>query len=130
MQFFNLLNVDPSDVLRIKNKYEQALKSSNKLDQSTKLSLDDMVRQLNLTETILVDSEGKIIPFSIQTISPEFSYVFFTSNDNGDSLKTSLESIEYDLSRLKQLSNDEVMQRELLQSGTPYFVRDSSVYIV
>ena len=124
------MNVDPSDVLRIKDEYEQALKSSNKLDQSSKLSIDDMVRQLNLTETIFVDSEGKIIPFSIQTISPEFSYVFFTSIDNEDSLRSSLESIEYDLSRLKQLTNDEVMQRELLQSGTPYFVRDSSVYVI
>lgn len=130
MQFFNLLNVDPSDVLRIKDEYEQALKSTNKLDQSSKLSLDEMVRQLNLTETIFVDSDGKIIPFSIQSISPDFSYVFFTSNDNEDSLKSTLESIEYDLSRLKQLSNDEVMQRELLQSGTPYFVRDSSVFVI
>ena len=124
------MNVDPSDVLRIKDEYEQALKSSNKLDPSSKLSIDEMVKQLNLTETIFVDSEGKIIPFSIQAISSDFSYVFFTSNDNGDSLRSTLDTIEYDLSRLKQLSTDEVLQRELLQSNSPYFVRDSSIYIV
>lgn len=130
MQFFNILNVDPSAFIDIKDKYENALKSTGRLDENVRLSIDEMVRQIDLTHSILVNSDGKIIPFSIQDITPDFSYVFFTSNDNGEDLRSSLEKINYNLSKLTRLTNDEVMQRELLQSGTPYFVIDSTVCII
>ena len=130
MQFFNLLNVDPSSVIDIKDRYENALKSTGRLDDTTRLSIDEMIRQIDLTHSILVKSDGKIIPFSIQDIASDFSYVFFTADDDGEDLRSSLDTINYDLSKLTKLSNDEVMQRELLQSGTPFFIIDSTVCII
>ena len=129
MEFFNLLNIEPSAALSMKDRYESALKATNRLDESAALTFDDMFKHLNITDSILVDNTGKIIPFSIQPLTPEFSVTFYTA-DNCDTLKSFLESINYDLSSLKQVSNDAAMQMELLGSGTPYVIMGSKIYIV
>ena len=129
MEFFNLLNVDPSDALSMKDRYEKALRAAHKLDDATTFTFDSMFKQINLTDSILVDQDGKIIPFSIQDITPDFCVTFFTADSN-DTLKSFLEQIDYNLSSLKQVSNDEVMQMDLLESGTPYVVMDNKTYIV
>ena len=129
MEFFNLLNVDPSTALSMKDRYEKALRAAHKLDDDATFTFDNMFKQINLTDSILVDQDGKIIPFSIQDITPHFCVTFFTADSN-DTLKSFLEQINYDLSSLKQVSNDEVMQMDLLESGTPYVVMDNKTYIV
>ena len=129
MEFFNLLNVDPSAALSMKDRYEKALRAANKLDDDTTFTFDSMFKQINLTDSILVDQDSKIIPFSIQDITPDFCVTFFTADSN-DTLKSFLEQINYDLSSLKQVSNDEVMQMNLLESGTPYVVMDSKTFII
>ena len=129
MEFFNLLNIEPSAALSMKDRYESALKATSRLDESAVLTFDDMFKHLNITDSILVDNTGKIIPFSIQSLTPEFSVTFYTA-DNCDTLKSFLESINYDLSRLKQVSNDAAIQMELLGSGTPYVIMGSKIYIV
>ena len=129
MEFFNLLNIEPSAALSMKDRYEAALKATNRLDESAALTFDDMFKHLNITDSILVDNTGKIIPFSIQSLTSEFSVTFYTA-DNCDTLKSFLESINYDLSSLKQVSNDAAMQMELLGSGTPYVIMGSKIYIV
>ena len=129
MEFFNLLNIEPSAALSIKDRYESALKATNNLDEDASLTFDDMFKHLNITDSILVDNTGKIIPFSIQSLTSEFSVTFYTA-DNCDTLKSFLESINYDLSSLKQVSNDAAMQMELLGSGTPYVIMSSKIYIV
>ena len=129
MEFFNLLNIEPSAALSMKDRYESALKATNRLDESAALTFDDMFKHLNITDSILVDNTGKIIPFSIQSLTSEFSVTFYTA-DNCDTLKSFLESINYDLSSLKQVSNDAAMQMELLGSGTPYIIMGSKIYIV
>ena len=129
MEFFNLLNIEPSAALSMKDRYESALKATNRLDESAALTFDDMFKHLNITDSILVDNTGKIIPFSIQSLTSEFSVTFYTA-DNCDTLKSFLESINYDLSTLKQVSNDAAMQIELLGSGTPYVIIGSKIYIV
>ena len=129
MEFFNLLNVDPSSALSMKDRYEKALRATHKLDDGSSFTFDSMFKQINLTDSILVDQDGKIIPFSIQDITPDFCVTFFTADSN-DTLKSFLEQINYDLSSLKQVSNDEVMQMDLLESGTPYVVMDNKTYIV
>ena len=129
MEFFNLLNIEPSAALSIKDRYESALKATNRLDESAALTFDDMFKHLNITDSILVDNTGKIIPFSIQSLTSEFSVTFYAA-DNCDTLKSFLESINYDLSSLKQVSNDAAMQMELLGSGTPYVIMGSKIYIV
>ena len=129
MEFFNLLNIEPSAALYMKDRYESALKATNRLDESAALTFDDMFKHLNITDSILVDNTGKIIPFSIQSLTSEFSVTFYTA-DNCDNLKSFLESINYDLSSLKQVSNDAVMQMELLGSSTPYVIMGSKIYIV
>ena len=128
MEFFNLLNVDPSDALSMKDRYEKALRATHKLDDGSSFTFDSMFKQINLTDSILVDQDGKIIPFSIQDITPDFCVTFFTADSN-ETLKSFLEQINYDLSSLKQVSNDEVMQMDLLESGTPYVVMDNKTYI-
>ena len=129
MEFFNLLNIEPSAALSMKDRYESALKATSRLDESAALTFDDMFKHLNITDSILVDNTGKIIPFSIQSLTSEFSVTFYTA-DNCDTLKSFLESINYDLSSLKQVSNDAAMQMELLGSGTPYVIMGSKIYIV
>ena len=129
MEFFNLLNVDPSSALSMKDRYEKALRATHKLDDGSSFTFDSMFKQINLTDSILVDQDGKIIPFSIQDITPDFCVTFFTADSN-DTLKSFLEQINYDLSSLKQVSNDEVMQMDLLESGTPYVVMDNKTYIL
>ena len=129
MEFFNLLNVDPSAALSMKDRYEKALRATHKLDDGSSFTFDSMFKQINLTDSILVDQDGKIIPFSIQDITPDFCVTFFTSDSN-ETLKSFLEQINYDLSSLKQVSNDEVMQMDLLESGTPYVVMDAKTYIL
>ena len=129
MEFFNLLNVDPSDALSMKDRYEKALRAAHKLDDGSSFTFDSMFKQINLTDSILVDQDGKIIPFSIQDITPDFCVTFFTADSN-DTLKTFLEQINYDLSSLKQVSNDEVMQMDLLESGTPYVVMDNKTFVI
>ena len=129
MEFFNLLNIEPSAALSMKDRYESALKATNRLDESAALTFDDMFKHLNITDSILVDNTGKIIPFSIQSLTSEFSVTFYTA-DNCDTLKSFLESINYDLSILKQVSNDDAMQMELIGSGTPYVIIGSKIYIV
>ena len=129
MEFFNLLNVDPSDALSMKDRYEKASRATHKLDDEATFTFDSMFKQINLTDSILVDKDGKIIPFSIQDITPDFCVTFFTA-DSSETLKSFLEQINYDLSSLKQVSNDEVMQMDLLESGTPYVVMDNKTYIV
>ena len=129
MEFFNLLNIEPSAALSMKDRYESALKATGKLDEDASLTFDDMFKHLNITDSILVDNTGKIIPFSIQSLTSEFSVTFYTA-DNCDNLKSFLESINYDLSSLKQVSNDAAMQMELLGSGTPYVIMGSKIYIV
>ena len=129
MEFFNLLNIEPSAALSMKDRYESALKANSRLDESATLTFDDMFKHLNITDSILVDNTGKIIPFSIQSLTSEFSVTFYTA-DNCDTLKSFLESINYDLSSLKQVSNDAAMQMELLGSGTPYVIMGSKIYIV
>ena len=129
MEFFNLLNIEPSAALSMKDRYESALKATNNLDEDATLTFDDMFKHLNITDSILVDNTGKIIPFSIQSLTSEFSVIFYTA-DNCDTLKSFLESINYDLSSLKQVSNDAAMQMELLGSGTPYVIMGSKIYIV
>ena len=129
MEFFNLLNIEPSAALSMKDRYESALKATNRLNESAALTFDDMFKHLNITDSILVDNTGKIIPFSIQSLTSEFSVTFYTA-DNCDTLKSFLESINYDLSSLKQVSNDAAMQMELLGSGTPYVIMGSKIYIV
>ena len=129
MEFFNLLNVDPSAALSMKDRYEKALRAANKLDDDTTFTFDSMFKQINLTDSILVDQDSKIIPFSIQDITPDFCVTFFTADSN-KTLKSFLEQIDYDLSSLKQVSNDEVMQMDLLESGTPYVVMDSNTFII
>ena len=129
MEFFNLLNIEPSAALSMKDRYESALKATNRLDESAALTFDDMFKHLNITDSILVDNTGKIIPFSIQSLTSEFSVTFYTA-DNCDTLKSFLESINYDLSILKPISNDAAMQMELLGSGTPYVIMGSKIYIV
>lgn len=129
MEFFNLLNVDPSAALSMKDRYEKALRAAHKLDDGSSFTFDNMFKQINLTDSILVDQDGKIIPFSIQDITPDFCVTFFTADSN-DTLKSFLEQIDYDLSSLKQVSNDEVMQMDLLESGTPYIVMDAKTYIL
>ena len=129
MEFFNLLNIEPSAALSMKDRYESALKATSRLDESAVLTFDDMFKHLNITDSILVDNTGKIIPFSIQSLTSEFSVTFYTA-DNCDTLKSFLESINYDLSRLKQVSNDAAIQMELLGSGTPYVIMGSKIYIV
>ena len=129
MEFFNLLNIEPSAALSMKDRYEYALKATSKLDEDASLTFDDMFKHLNITDSILVDNTGKIIPFSIQSLTSEFSVTFYTA-DNCDTLKSFLESINYDLSSLKQVSNDAAMQMELLGSGTPYVIMGSKIYIV
>ena len=129
MEFFNLLNIEPSAALSMKDRYESALKATGKLDEDASLTFDDMFKHLNITDSILVDNTGKIIPFSIQSLTSEFSVTFYTA-DNCDNLKSFLESINYDLSSLTQVSNDAAMQMELLGSGTPYVIMGSKIYIV
>ena len=129
MEFFNLLNIEPSAALSMKDRYESALKATSNLDEDASLTFDDMFKHLNITDSILVDNTGKIIPFSIQSLTSEFSVTFYTA-DNCDTLKSFLESINYDLSSLKQVSNDAAMQMELLGSGTPYVIMNSKIYIV
>ena len=129
MEFFNLLNVDPSAALSMKDRYEKALRAAHKLDDDTTFTFDIMFKHINLTDSILVDQDGKIIPFSIQDITPDFCVTFFTADSN-ETLKSFLEQIDYNLSSLKQVSNDEVMQMDLLESGTPYVVMDNKTYIV
>ena len=129
MEFFNLLNIEPSAALSMKDRYESALKATNRLDESAALTFDDMFKHLNITDSILVDNTGKIIPFSIQSLTSEFSVTFYTA-DNCDTLKSFLESINYDLSILKPVSNDAAMQMELLGSRTPYVIIGSKIYIV
>ena len=129
MEFFNLLNIEPSAALSMKDRYESALKATNRLNESAALTFDDMFKHLNIADSILVDNTGKIIPFSIQSLTSEFSVTFYTA-DNCDTLKSFLESINYDLSSLKQVSNDAAMQMELLGSGTPYVIMGSKIYIV
>ena len=129
MEFFNLLNVDPSSALSMKDRYEKALRAAHKLDDDVTFTFDSMFKQINLTDSILVDQDGKIIPFSIQDITPDFCVTFFTADSN-DTLKSFLEQIDYNLSSLKQVSNDEVMQMDLLESGTPYVVMDSNTFII
>ena len=129
MEFFNLLNMEPSAALSIKDIYESALKATSKLDEDASLTFDDMFKHLKLTDSILVDNTGKIIPFSIQSLTYEFSVTFYTA-DTCDTLKSFLESINYDLSSLKQVSSEAAMQMELLGSGTPYVIMDSKIYIV
>ena len=129
MEFFNLLNIEPSAALSMKDRYESALKATSNLDEDASLTFDDMFKHLNITDSILVDNTGKIIPFSIQSLTSEFSVTFYTA-DNCDTLKSFLESINYDLSSLKQVSNDAAMQMELLGSGTPYVIMGSKIYIV
>ena len=129
MEFFNLLNIEPSAALSMKDRYESALKATSNLDEDAALTFDDMFKHLNITDSILVDNTGKIIPFSIQSLTSEFSVTFYTA-DNCDTLKSFLESINYDLSSLKQVSNDAAMQMELLGSGTPYVIMGSKIYIV
>ena len=129
MEFFNLLNIEPSAVLSMKDRYESALKDTSNLDEDASLTFDDMFKHLNITDSILVDNTGKIIPFSIQSLTSEFSVTFYTA-DNCDTLKSFLESINYDLSSLKQVSNDAAMQMELLGSGTPYVIMGSKIFIV
>ena len=129
MEFFNLLNIEPSAALSMKDRYESALKVTNRLDESAALTFDDMFKHLNITDSILVDNTGKIIPFSIQSLTSEFSVTFYTA-DNCDTLKSFLESINYDLSNLNPVSNDAAMQMELLGSGTPYVIMGSKIYIV
>ena len=129
MEFFNLLNIEPSAALSMKDRYETALKATSNLDEDASLTFDDMFKHLNITDSILVDNTGKIIPFSIQSLTSEFSVTFYTA-DNCDNLKSFLESINYDLSILKQVSNDAAMQMELLGSGTPYVIMGSKIYIV
>ena len=130
MEFFNLLNVDPSAALSMKDRYEKALRDAHKLDDDgCPFTFDIMFKQINLTDSILVDQDGKIIPFSIQDITPDFCVTFFTADSN-ETLKSFLEQINYDLSSLKEVSNDEVMQMDLLESGTPYVVMDSKTFII
>ena len=129
MEFFNLLNIEPSAALSMKDRYESALKATNNLDEDASLTFDDMFKHLNITDSILVDNTGKIIPFSIQSLTSEFSVTFYTA-DNCDTLKSFLESINYDLSILKPVSNDAAMQMELLGSGTLYVIMGSKIYIV
>ena len=129
MEFFNLLNIEPSAALSMQDRYESALQATNRLNESAALTFDDMFKHLNITDSILVDNTGKIIPFSIQSLTSEFSVTFYTA-DNCDTLKSFLESINYDLSSLKQVSNDAAMQMELLGSGTPYVIMGSKIYIV
>ena len=129
MEFFNLLNVDPSAALSMKDRYEKALRAAHKLDDDTTFTFDSMFKQINLTDSILVDQDGKIIPFSIQDITPDFCVTFFTADSN-ETLKSFLEQIDYDLSSLKQVSNDEVMQMDLLESGTPYIVMDNKTFVI
>ena len=129
MEFFNLLNVDPSAALSMKDRYEKALRAAHKLDDDATFTFDSMFKHINLTDSILVDQDGKIIPFSIQDITPDFCVTFFTADYN-ETLKSFLEQINYNLSSLKQVSNDDVMQMDLLESGTPYVVMDSKTFII
>lgn len=129
MEFFNLLNMEPSAALSIKDRYESALKATSKLDEDATFTFDDMFKHLKLTDSILVDNTGKIIPFSIQSLTSEFSVTFYTGDDC-KTLKSFLESINYDLSILKPVSSEAAMQMELLGSGTPYVIMGSKIYIV
>lgn len=97
---------DIEDICTAKLEIESYLLANKKIEK--KLSLDEFLKEyLNITNNIYLYKDI-VIPFNILNIN-NIKYIVVGNNDNTNILLDKLNSIDYDLSVLKQYKNENII---------------------
>lgn len=120
--------VDISDIEQLimaKVTIENKLKEANEDYES--LKLEEFVVKYAALPNVIVDN-GEILPFSIVDVEGEKYLMYSSETDKSlDKIKSHLKNIDYDLSKLKELSYREMVMK--LDDLNSYYMIGSKFYI-
>lgn len=120
--------VDISDIEQLimaKVTIENKLKESN--EDYDNLKLEEFVVKYAALPNVIVDN-GEILPFSIVDVEGEKYLMYSSETDKSlDKIKSHLKNIDYDLSKLKELSYREMVMK--LDDLNSYYMIGSKFYV-
>ena len=123
----HIVNIgDIEDLILAKIQIDKILIETNKIDK--KLELNEFLSKyalLNITYFI----HSNAIAFNIVNIESE-NYIFISENKFVDELVKDLESISYDLSKLKSTTSAELIQKYSNIDNARYFVINGLLYVI
>lgn len=120
--------VDISDIEQLimaKVTIENKLKEAN--EDYENLKLEEFVVKYATLPNVIVDN-GEILPFSIVDVEGEKYLMYSSETDKSlDKIKSHLKNIDYDLSKLKELSYREMVMK--LDDLNSYYMIGSKFYV-
>lgn len=120
--------VDISDIEQLimaKVTIENKLKEAN--EDYENLKLEEFVMKYAALPNVIVDN-GEILPFSIVDVEGEKYLMYSSETDKSlDKIKSHLKNIDYDLSKLKELSYREMVMK--LDDLNSYYMIGSKFYV-
>lgn len=120
--------VDISDIEQLimaKVTIENKLKEAN--EDYENLKLEEFVVKYAALSNVIVDN-GEILPFSIVDVEGEKYLMYSSETDKSlDKIKSHLKNIDYDLSKLKELSYREMVMK--LDDLNSYYMIGSKFYV-
>ena len=120
--------VDISDIEQLimaKVTIENKLKEAN--EDYENIKLEEFVVKYAALSNVIVDN-GEILPFSIVDVEGEKYLMYSSETDKSlDKIKSHLKNIDYDLSKLKELSYREMVMK--LDDLNSYYMIGSKFYV-
>ena len=120
--------VDISDIEQLimaKVTIENKLKEAN--EDYENIKLEELVVKYAALSNVIVDN-GEIFPFSIVDVEGEKYLMYSSETDKSlDKIKSHLKNIDYDLSKLKELSYREMVMK--LDDLNSYYMIGSKFYV-
>lgn len=124
MEYINLNTNDPEEIVLAKAELNKILLDKEIIEN--KLSIDEFIKYLKIDKNILVTSDNKVIPFSIQKFDNYETTFFVSENENKNILNIQLSKINFDLSELTHLTRIDVYKDILV--GKNFFIIDNEYY--
>jgi len=125
----NKINENVDDFVIAKNKIEEPLIKQNKI--SKKMSIKEFLDYIDLTKNIFMfnNSTNDVIPFDIYYRDPLEVIIVISSNcseKQENIFKDKLESINFNLDRLKEITQLDMLQQQI---KSEYFLINNKFYI-
>lgn len=103
MKIYNLSNIE--DIFSAKMFIEQHLLEENKIEEKMELQ-DFILTYMNVSKKVYIKNDN-IIPFEYHKINNE-DIIIITNNEHIDLISNALMNINYDISNLSAISNEQL----------------------
>lgn len=103
MKIYNLSNIE--DIFSAKMFIEQYLLEENKIEEKMELQ-DFILAYMNVSKKVYIKNDN-IIPFEYHKINNE-DIIIITNNEHIDLISNALMNINYDISNLSAISNEQL----------------------